>query len=177
MSAALRSPGRRRRMAVVGAFIAVVAVWSVLLRAEEAPELGRLFFAPEQRHELDRQRQREPGAGATMTTAGSTPVLLNGVLRRPHGAPVVWVNGAARAGATEAGPPDAQNRVTVRAPDGKAVARLKPGQAWDPVSGAIRDCVQCMAPPVAGPASVEPSAADAVPASATPPPAASAQAP
>ncbi len=176
MSAAVRPPGRRRRLAVVGAFIAVVAVWSVLLRAEEAPELGRLFFAPEQRHDLDQQRQREPGAGAATTTTGSAPLLLNGVLRRQHGAPVVWVNGASHTGATEAGPPDAQNRVTVRAPDGKAVARLKPGQAWDPVSGTIRDCVQCMAPPPAGPAPVEPSAADAVPASATPP-AASAQAP
>lgn len=117
--------------------------------------LGRLFLTPDQRRALDELRgSHAPDPG---TALGNNPllagmptdhtVLLNGVVRRSHGPDVVWVNGA-RAGTDNnrlvqlRRGPDERNRVTLEDSRG-TMARLKPGQFWDPATGRVADCLGC----------------------------------
>ena len=59
-----------------------------------AQELGRLFFTPERREALDRQRQfkvpENPEVPADPT------LTINGVVTRSSGKRTVWINGAAQ---------------------------------------------------------------------------------
>lgn len=126
-----------------------------------APALGRLFLTPEQRRVLDEQREAAASdapvsADADIAPGGVPPgrwVVLNGIIRRERGEPLVWINGQQVDSRTAAvgrvqmrGGPDVQNRVTVEAGAEGATARMKPGQTWNPVTGKINDCVQCNAP-------------------------------
>jgi hypothetical protein len=141
------------------AALALVALAAVLgpraADADGADALGRLFLTPAERAALDRERPRAGGPAADgwprdLLPARAVPrqrVVLNGLVRREAGAPVVWINGrVAPAGAGSA--PDRQARVAVRAAGG---ARLKPGQAWDPATGRISECAGCGAPAPAVP--------------------------
>jgi len=77
-------------MALIGALGAPIS----------AQELGRLFFTPEQRQALDRQRQlniqekQEIVEDATLT--------INGVVTRSSGKRTVWINGVAQSGTPSA---------------------------------------------------------------------------
>ena len=131
-----------RAVLVVGVFVMNVA------HAEDG--LGRLFLTPEQRHELDILRDPNavrPATGLANPLPEGSPMVLNGVVRRSHGADVVWVNGT-RASAGPGQPvqlrrgPDKNNRVTLEDAEG-ATARLKPGQFWDPGTGRVADCYGC----------------------------------
>jgi hypothetical protein len=51
-------------------------------------ELGRLFFTPEYRAILDRQRQS--------SGKGEAPLSINGVVTRSSGRRTVWINGLAQ---------------------------------------------------------------------------------
>ena len=128
------------------------------VRADEAAAIGRIFLTPAQRRLLD-QRRQTPGAHMNSDmpadllpahTATSRRVVLNGVIRRGQQTPLVWINGERADRATAAGNglrvrrgPDRDNGVTVELQRAGESARLKPGQAWDPVSGTVTDCVQC----------------------------------
>ena len=111
---------------------------AIALDQQASPPLGRLFMSPEERRALD--AGRAPWRNPEAPEAGVAPVIsrvvLNGVLRRSAGPPVVFINGQT-AGGKEAAVqvargPDRQNTVTVRdAADGRSV-RLKPGQSWTP---------------------------------------------
>lgn len=109
--------------------------------AAEPPPLGRVFFAPAERQALDAARD---GSVTTAAAAGSGTVTVDGVVRRSTGADVVWVNGSAGADAVRSAP-DRRATVVVEAA-GRRV-RLKPGQAFDPATGRVRDCVGCRRPP------------------------------
>ncbi len=148
-------------------------------RAEDA--LGRLFLTPEQRHALDQQRLRPagrpdaelPGDLLPARAGAGRRVVLNGVIRRGQQEPLVWINGQPASVSAVPGSglqvrrgPDSQNRVTVGVERAGAAARLKPGQAWDPASGEVSDCVQCDQPPLA-PAADVPAATPAAEAAAS----------
>lgn len=88
-----------------------------------AQELGRLFFTPERRQALDRQRQfnlperREIPEDPTLT--------INGVVTRSSGKRTVWINGVAQDDSNAGGvtvTPNRTNpgRVVVRPDDGPA---------------------------------------------------------
>lgn len=127
----------------------------VMNAAHAGDNLGRLFLTPEQRRALD--ALRDPNAPHPVTDLANnalpagTPtdrtVVLNGVVRRSRGPDVVWVNGV-RASAAVGQPvqlrrgPDQHNRVTLENAEG-TVARLKPGQFWDPATGRVADCYGC----------------------------------
>ena len=70
----------------------------ILLCAIPAPtlaedSLGRLFFTPERRQAMDRQRQLNP-LGTTESASPETPTLtINGVVTRSSGKRTVWING------------------------------------------------------------------------------------
>lgn len=133
---------RRRRGARIGAL-------AVLLAALGAPppgftaEIGRLFFTPEERAGLERQRQtgkldrRQPQPGS---------VRVGGVVSRSSGRNTVWLNDVpvrADAGSSGAGVTvrsAAPDTVELQAPSG-APTRLKAGEAVDIDSGARHDAL------------------------------------
>lgn len=57
--------------------------------------LGRLFFTPQQRAALDRQRQLNPNFLANATDA-DTSLSINGEVRRSSGRNTRWINGEAQ---------------------------------------------------------------------------------
>lgn len=75
---------------LIGLLLATTLIASPAL-ADNAP-LGRLFFTPEERLSLDRQRQYRQTESQT-TTAGT--VTVNGLVRRSDGKVTTWVNGEA----------------------------------------------------------------------------------
>ncbi len=111
---------------------------AVALDQQMSTGLGRLFMTAEERRALDAARPLihpgDPDAVASAPIGGR--VVLNGVLKRSDGPPVVWINGRPAAGKDSPVQirrgPDTQNAVTLRDPaDGRSV-RLKPGQSWTP---------------------------------------------
>jgi hypothetical protein len=58
--------------------------------AVNAEPLGRVFFSPERRAALDRQRQANV---LELTTAQSESVSLDGIVKCSNGRTTVWVNG------------------------------------------------------------------------------------
>jgi len=54
--------------------------------------LGRLFFTPEQRAAMDRQRLLSPGLSSD-STDGKASQTLNGEVRRSSGRNTRWING------------------------------------------------------------------------------------
>lgn len=56
--------------------------------------LGRLFFTPEQRVAMDRQRLLNPGLSSD-STDGEASQTLNGEVRRSSGRNTRWINGEA----------------------------------------------------------------------------------
>lgn len=72
--------------------LVVLALTCSNVRSEPEP-LGRLFFTPEQRALLERQRQRNPTTGAVVDDG--SPITLNGRVMRSSGRNTAWVNGIA----------------------------------------------------------------------------------
>ncbi len=72
---------------------ALAAILALILPARPvlAAKLGRLFFTPEQRSQLDRQRN-----GEQQRLADSATLFIDGIVRRSDGATTVWINGVAR---------------------------------------------------------------------------------
>ena len=65
----------------------------------QSEPLGRLFFTPQQRTLLDRQRLQ----GATNNIDQAASYTLNGEVRRSSGKNTRWVNGEAQTGPTPRG--------------------------------------------------------------------------
>jgi hypothetical protein len=150
-----------------------------LASGSSAGPMGRLFFTPAQRADLDSVRTAgelpvaAAGEDAGTTSAQPEPVVLSGVLTRRGSPAVVWVNGErARSRGNDVvrvqGPPDGRQRVPLATRNGQGSARLKPGQAWDPRTGAVSECLGCRATPAPA-TNVTPAASPpAIPAVATP---------
>jgi len=77
------------------AAMALLAALSPPARSQDAPgELGRLFFTPERRHQLDRQRQLN--IQEKQEIPDDPTLTINGVVTRSSGKRTVWINGAAQ---------------------------------------------------------------------------------
>jgi len=110
-----------------------------------AQELGRLFFTPEQRAELDaRRRARVPDKPAAVVASPTT--RLDGYVKRSGAPSTVWLNGeplpegpgqAPRIGTGSR----SEGRVAVTVGDSGARIGLKPGEVLDLGSGEIRDLI------------------------------------
>ena len=80
--------GRRLgALALIGALAAPVSAQDTEAR------LGRLFFTPEQRQTLDRQRQ--VGIDERAELSADPTLTINGVVTRSSGKRTVWINGVA----------------------------------------------------------------------------------
>lgn len=108
--------------------------WAALLslallaagRASAAEEpLGRLFYTPEQRRQLDRSRSL--GSSRPGLEEAAPALRLDGVLRHPDGRLTTWLNGQpVEAGRGAAGRAPGEARVVTRS--GKSVT-LRVGEA------------------------------------------------
>ena len=108
----------------------------LLIAAASAPppaisqELGRLFFTPERRQLLDRQRQFN--IQERQEIPEDPTLIVNGVVTRSSGKRTIWINGVAQSeentGSSVAITPNRENpgKVVVQ-PDGGSEARASVG--------------------------------------------------
>src|SRR5262245_57112194 len=95
--------------------------------------LGRLFFTPQQRQDLDRRRQANIQESAV--TANSF-VTVNGQVSRSNGKNTVWINGVPQETSRKPADP---SRVTVQGGEGEPSVNLKVGETFDRVRGQVKD--------------------------------------
>jgi hypothetical protein len=84
---------KRVSLYYINGIIITAALFSAIsLPAAHAGQLGRLFFTPEQRSQLDYTHARDAAAD------GDTSAILtvNGIVQKNGGARTVWVNGVAQ---------------------------------------------------------------------------------
>ena len=65
-----------------------------LIPAAQADELGRLFFSPDERQQLDQQHVRQ----TNRENGANTPsiIIVNGLIQHSDGSRTVWINGKAQ---------------------------------------------------------------------------------
>jgi hypothetical protein len=124
----------------LAAFLVMLAIGAPLAQAQE---LGRLFFTPQQRGELDaRRKARVPDKPAAAVVASPT-TRVDGYVKRSGGPSTVWINGETL---TE-NAPEAPRIDTSQTPSGSVSitvgegtrARLRPGETLDRGNGEVRD--------------------------------------
>ena len=102
----------------------------------QAEELGRLFFTPQQRQDLDRRRSTNAVA-ATVTAVDQ--VTINGQVSRSGGKSTTWINGAPQDDIRSAKDHRDPTRVTVKQGEDSPEASLRVGETLDRVRGETRD--------------------------------------
>jgi len=135
---------KRARVLLLGVLLAAGA------SAAAAQELGRLFFTPEQRTELDaRRKARVPDKPAAVAVVESPRTRLDGYVKRSGGKSTVWLNGepvpvdAASAGARIYPSRDKIDTVTVGAGEGDGGRRipLRVGETLERDTGDVQDII------------------------------------
>jgi len=120
-------------------FAAALLAAAIGLTAQPAAayeNLGRLFFTPQQRQDLDRRRQANVQESAV--TAESL-MTINGQVSRSSGKTTVWINGVPQQSARQ---PRDPAQVTLPGGEGEPSVSLKIGQTLDKVRGEVKDPVQ-----------------------------------
>jgi len=116
-------------------------------QSRSAEPIGRFFFTPAQRLQLDTARDQHSRGIATPEPAESAPppeiVTYRGMVRRSDGKSTFWINNYPVQGrdasgvAIESVRPD--GAVTLKVPQTNRDIRLKVGQSVDVVSGTIEE--------------------------------------
>lgn len=70
----------------------LLLILSALLPAAQAAELGRLFFTPQQRQQLEFQETSNSGEEGGRRNY----IIVNGVVQKQGGNRTIWVNGVAQ---------------------------------------------------------------------------------
>lgn len=78
-------------------FVAIVLVGQLCTTASASESLGRLFFTPDQRSQLDalrKQRAHRPALETAVEAAPAPPEIVrySGLVRRSDGRTTVWIN-------------------------------------------------------------------------------------
>jgi hypothetical protein len=100
-----------------------------------AEELGRLFFTPQQRQDLDRRRATNR-AEEEAPQIKEGPLTLEGHVQRSSGKTTTWINGVPQYDSPAGRDPA---RVTVVPNLGEPGVSLKIGQIYERMSGEVRD--------------------------------------
>lgn len=103
--------------------------------AAAAEELGRLFFTPQQRQDLDRRRATNR-AEEEAPQIREGPLTLEGHVQRSSGKTTTWINGVPQYDNHTSRDPA---RVTVVPNEGEPSVSLKVGQIYERMSGEVRD--------------------------------------
>ncbi len=127
-----------RKALIIAALIAGSIVPAAVTAAEP---LGRLFFTPRQRNDLD--AGKNAGTLAPVAPAPRT-VHLDGVVTRSDAERTVWINGTVYHDGSPAGvqvntSPGAPASTSIRITGKTATTRVKVGQQLDLNSGQIRE--------------------------------------
>jgi len=88
----------------------------------QAGELGRLFYTPQQRQQLDLHLPSDSGEEAVIRDS----IVVNGVVQRKGGNRTVWINGKAQAAESNNG--KAPSSAAVIVPGKTQPVQLKVGQ-------------------------------------------------
>jgi len=104
--------------------------------AAAADNLGRLFFTPQQRQDLDRRRQANIQESAVTVNSSLT---VNGQVSRSRGKNTVWINGVPQENTRR---PLDPARVVLPAAEGEPSVNLKIGQTLDKVRGRVKDPIE-----------------------------------
>ena len=109
-------------------FILLLALFTA--RSTQAGSLGRLFFTPEQRTQLEHEHTRTATAATRNATAedgsSSSVLTVNGIVQKKGGGRTVWINGVAQsAGNSDEHSPEA---LPVSVPGQSHPVKLKVGQ-------------------------------------------------
>ena len=121
-------------------FTLIAVLLTLPARPGLAQELGRLFFTPEQRAELDARRRARVPDRPTAAVVASPTTKLDGYVKRSTGPSTVWVNGEP----LPAGPGEPARigpKVSIPVGEGGRRAALKPGEELDRGTGEIRDVI------------------------------------
>ena len=132
-----------KRLALLAAFLAAPLLAASAARAQE---LGRVFFTPEQRAELDARRKARVPDKPNAPMVISPTTRLDGYVQRSSGPSTIWINGESQLETSPGAPRIGVNRSDdgrVSVPVGEAGARvgLKPGETLDRGSGEVRDLI------------------------------------
>jgi hypothetical protein len=103
--------------------------------AATAEELGRLFFTPQQRQDLDRRRATNRIEEETPQIREG-PLTLDGHVQRSSGKTATWINGVPQYDGPASRDPA---RLTVVPNEGEPGVSLRIGQIYERSSGAVRD--------------------------------------
>ncbi len=102
--------------------------------------LGRLFFTPEQRIQLEQLKSKPKGETEVII---SDRILVNGIIQRNGGSRVVWINGVPQSQKGDNGilveRDDTPDSVPIRIPGTDNSVRLKVGQSIDLDSSMMRN--------------------------------------
>ena len=108
---------------------------SCLAAPAAAEDLGRLFFTPQQRQDLDRRRTTNRVEEETPQIREG-PLTLEGHVQRSSGKTATWINGAPQYDSHTSRDPA---QVTVVPNAGEPGVSLKIGQTYERTSGQVRD--------------------------------------
>lgn len=89
---ALRSLQRNSAAIRIPTWLAALLLACTCIPAAHADSLGRLFFTPEQRLQMDYRYARN----ATANGPSSSTLTVNGIVQKTGGPRTVWVNGVAQ---------------------------------------------------------------------------------
>ena len=115
--------------------LSLTLMLSCLAPPAAAEELGRLFFTPQQREDLDRRRATNR-AEEEAPQIKEGPLTLEGHVQRSSGKTATWINGAPQYDSPAGRDPA---RVTVVPNLGEPGVSLKIGQIYERMSGEVRD--------------------------------------
>ena len=73
-------------------FLFLTLPLSGIFASAQAGELGRLFYTPQQREQLDFQQS----SGRTVDSSKHNYIIVNGVVQKHGGNRTVWINGTAQ---------------------------------------------------------------------------------
>jgi hypothetical protein len=102
---------------------AAIALLALLMSCAHADGLGRLFFTPVQRAQLDGEEEQKTPAEKEHH---AFILMLNGIVQRSDGVRTVWVNGAAQN--LDDGTERAPDTHAIAAPGESQPAEIKVGQ-------------------------------------------------
>lgn len=133
-----------------------------------AEPLGRLFFTPEQRAQMDVARAQRSRATLEAAIEEQAPlpeiVTFHGIVRRSDGKSTVWMNDRAINDGAEAGRlppprPRADGSIMLELPQSERRINLKVGQSVELLSGTIAEpYARAPVPPKPGAGKPQPSA-------------------
>jgi hypothetical protein len=130
-------PLRRARRAVVSLALASALLGAVplgVIPSASAQDVGRIFFTPQQRQDLDRRRNLNVTESEVVV---ESLVTVNGHVVRSTGKTTTWINGVPQYDTYRGRIPD---RVGVES--GDASVGVKVGQTLDRSKGEVRDTLQ-----------------------------------